>query len=152
MTAATRAALAAALLCPALAAGPDREAAARKEMARLQGTWQAVSYALGGKKASDEDLKKIQLIIGAAGKFRAVNEGKTFLAGTLTVDPAKDPKTMDITFAEPTKSKAALGIYKIEGDTLTICRSAPGRPRPTAFASPPDSGLTVMSYRRAKSR
>ncbi|HXY36274.1 MAG TPA: TIGR03067 domain-containing protein, partial [Planctomycetaceae bacterium] len=39
-------------------------AAGRRE---LTGTWQAVTYALHGKKASDDDIKKIQLVFDGEG-------------------------------------------------------------------------------------
>jgi uncharacterized protein (TIGR03067 family) len=124
------------------------QAEARKELA---GTWQAVSYALDGKKASDEDMKKIRLLIDADGKTTAQREGKTFIASTTRIDPTKTPKTIDITFtAGEDKGKTALGIYKIEGDRLTICRTAPGKERPSEFSSRPSSRHTLMVYRRVK--
>ena len=46
--------------------------AGRLEMA---GTWQAVSYALNGEKASEEDMKKIKLLFDADGKAKALREG-----------------------------------------------------------------------------
>jgi uncharacterized protein (TIGR03067 family) len=129
------------------AGGPDNEGAA--ELKRLAGSWQAVSYALDGKEAPAEDLKKVKLRIDAHGKTAAQSEGKTFLASTIRVDPGWNPKTIDIAFTEgDRKGKTALGIYKLDGDTLTICRANPGKDRPSAFSSTPGSGLTLMSYRR----
>jgi uncharacterized protein (TIGR03067 family) len=123
-------------------------AAGRKELA---GRWQAVTYALNGNKASDEDMKKIQLVIDAEGKTRAINEGKVFIASTTKIDPTAKPMTIDLSFTEgDPKGKIALGIYKIEDDVLTICRAAPDKARPTEFASKPDSGHTLMTYKREK--
>jgi uncharacterized protein (TIGR03067 family) len=120
-------------------------AAGRRE---LTGTWQAVSYALDGKKASDDDMKKIQLVFDAEGKSTALNDGKVFIASTTKIDPSANPATIDITFSEGDgKGATALGIYKIEGGVLTICRSAPGKPRPAEFSSDPGSGLTLMTYK-----
>jgi uncharacterized protein (TIGR03067 family) len=120
-------------------------AAGRRE---LTGTWQSVSYALEGQKASDDDMQKIQLVFDAEGNTQALNDGKLFLASTTKIDPTANPATIDITFTGGEgKGGTALGIYKIEDGVLTICRSAPGKARPTEFASTPGSGLTLMSYK-----
>jgi uncharacterized protein (TIGR03067 family) len=121
-------------------------AAGRRE---LSGTWQATAYVLNGQKASDADMIKIQLVFDADGNTKALNDGKLFLASSTKIDPTADPATIDITFTGGEgKGGTALGIYKIEGDVLTICRSAPGKARPAGFSSEPGSGLTLMSYRR----
>ena len=120
-------------------------AAGRRELA---GTWQSVSYALDGKQASDDEMKKVQLIFDAAGDTKAFNDGKLFIASSTKIDPTASPATIDITFTGGEgKGGTALGIYKIDGDVLTICRSAPGKARPTEFASESGSGLTLMSYK-----
>jgi uncharacterized protein (TIGR03067 family) len=120
----------------------------RKELA---GTWQALSYALDGTKASDEDMKKIKLTIDAEGNAAALQDGKVFIAGKTKVDPTASPMTIDTTYTEgDIKGKTALGIYKIEDDVLTICRGGPDQARPTEFASKAGSGHTLMTYRREK--
>jgi len=117
----------------------------------LAGTWQAVSYALDGKTASDEDMKRIKLVIDASGKATALRDGKVFIASTTTIDPTKAPVQIDMTYTEgDSKGRTALGIYKIEDDVLTICRNATDKPRPTEFASKPGSGHTLMTYKREK--
>jgi uncharacterized protein (TIGR03067 family) len=96
-------------------------------------------------------MKKIKLLFDAEGKATAVREGKPFLAGTTKLDPSANPMTIDVTYTEgDIKGRTAAGIYKIEGDLLTICRSAPDQLRPTGFASQPGSGHTLMSYQREK--
>jgi len=117
----------------------------------LAGTWQAVTYALDGKKASDDDMKKIKLVIDADGTATAVRDGKTFIASSIAIDPLATPMTIDVTFTEgEQKGKTARGIYKVEDDVLTICRAAPELARPTAFASDAGSGHTLMTYKRDK--
>jgi uncharacterized protein (TIGR03067 family) len=120
--------------------------AGRQELAA---TWQAVSYALNGNIASDDDMKKIQLVIDAEGKTSAWREGKVFIASTTRIDPTREPMTIDLTFtAGDPKGANSLGIYQIEGDLLTICRAAPGEERPTEFSSKSGSGHTLMSYKK----
>lgn len=123
--------------------------AGRKE---LTGTWQSVTYALDGKEATSEELKKVQLKIDAQGLATAYQDGKVFIASATQIDPMADPMTIDIAFTEGAgKGKTALGIYKIESNVLTICRAEPGKPRPKEFSSRPGSGLTLMTYEREKS-
>jgi uncharacterized protein (TIGR03067 family) len=115
----------------------------------LTGTWQAEVYALDGKPASADDLKKIQLVFDAEGNTKALNDGKLFIASSTKIDPTANPETIDITFTGGEgKGGTALGIYKLEGNLLTICRAAPGKPRPTEFSSNPGSGLTLMTYHK----
>jgi uncharacterized protein (TIGR03067 family) len=119
---------------------------ARQELA---GSWQAVSYALNGQKASDDDMKKVKLVFDGTGKTTALNEGKVFIASTTKIDPAKNPMTIDMDYTEgDLKGKSSLGIYKIEDDLLTICRAAPDKARPTEFSSVAGSGNTLMAYKR----
>lgn len=130
-----------------------QEASIEAGRLELAGIWQAVTYALDGKKASDDDMKKVKLVIDANGKAEALSEGKVFIAGTTKVDPTQHPMTIDVTYTEgDPKGKTALGIYKIEGDMLTICRSAPDQARPSEFASTAGSGHTLMTYKREKAK
>jgi uncharacterized protein (TIGR03067 family) len=134
-----------------LSAQAPKEGAAGKDGKQLAGTWRAATYALDGKEATAADLKDIRLLIDADGKFKAQNAGQTFLAGTVQTDPDKKPRTMDITYTEgDLKGQTSRAIYELDGDTLRICRAAPGKARPTEFASKPGSGLTLMTYQRGK--
>ena len=121
----------------------------RKE---LTGTWQATSFEREGTKATDEQLKDIQVLIDADGNTKSLIAGKVFLAGPGTIDPTQNPMTLDVTYTEGVnKGKTSLGIFKMEDGVLTICRRPPDKPRPTEFLSKPDSGTILISYKHPKS-
>ncbi len=128
-----------------------KDALAQVGRRELAGTWQAVSYAIDGKTASPDDMKKVKLVIDVQGKTSAYNGEQLFIASTTEIDPTAVPMTMDINFTEgETKGKTALGIYKIDDDILTICRAGPGQARPKEFASKSGSGHTLMTYKRER--
>jgi uncharacterized protein (TIGR03067 family) len=130
---------------------PVKDALIEVGRTELAGNWQAVSYALNGKKASAKDMEKIQLTFDPDGKSQARRDGKVFIASMATIDPTQTPMAIDLKFTEGSdKGKSALGIYKIDDGILTICRAGPGQARPTAFSSKPDSGHTLMTYKRRK--
>ena len=76
--------------------------------------------------------------------------GKDAVKGTLKVLPAKTPRRMDLVITTPDGKEIAIpAIYKLEGDTLTICE-APGR-RPADFSGGRD-GERLLILKRAKPR
>ena len=69
--------------------------------------------------------------------------------GTAAIDAAK--KTLDMKpSAGRYKDKTLQGIFKIDGDTLTVAFSEPGKDRPTAFESKDGSGVVVVVHTKAK--
>jgi uncharacterized protein (TIGR03067 family) len=72
--------------------------------------------------------------------------------GWYKLDPSKDPPWIDdatpAVAAHPDTRKPYLGIYRVDGDVLTIC-CAEGT-RPTEFVAPAGSGVMLMRYRRVK--
>jgi uncharacterized protein (TIGR03067 family) len=128
-----------------------KEALIEVERRDLEGTWQAVSYALDGKQASAEDMSKIKLSIDPEGHATALRNGQPFIAAKTILQPTTNPINIDFTYSlGELKGQTAPGIYKIEDDLLTICRSAPGMARPAKFDSKTGSGHTLMTYKREK--
>jgi uncharacterized protein (TIGR03067 family) len=65
---------------------------------------------------------------------------------SIKIDGSKDPKWIDLTFPRGTGT-ASPGIYKLEGDMLTICRVLAGKERPKEFKSA-EVGSNLVVYKR----
>lgn len=48
----------------------------------------------------------------------------------------------------PCARGTTLGIYELRGDTLVLCYSIPGEPRPTEFASKAGTRLQLVTLKR----
>jgi len=73
------------------------------------------------------------------GRQGILNPGPT---ATIKLDASKAPKWIDLTRFTP-------GIYKLEGDSLTICRPNSGTERPKEFKAGKDDPNVVVVYQRA---
>ena len=62
---------------------------------------------------------------------------------TFSLDPDKSPKEINLT----AKGNKALGIYKLDGDDLTICMSVGGS-RPSEFATRPGGDTETFTLKR----
>jgi uncharacterized protein (TIGR03067 family) len=122
----------------------------QNDKARLQGTWTLVSVEIDKKPLSMDELKDARLVV--SGDHYSFALGKDRLEITYKMDEGKKPKTIDLTVVEgPEKGKTYHGIYRLESDTYTICRSTePNKERPTEFATRPGSGLMIVVWKRAK--
>jgi uncharacterized protein (TIGR03067 family) len=137
------------VLLVGLLAGPAMAQDARKELDRLQGTWQVVSLEVNGEKAPAEALKDFKLLI--KGDRASHQVGETTEESLLKLDPSRNPRTVDFVIVGGTdKGKTMLGIYKLEGDMLTFCVAQPGTDRPREFGSKPKSNIGLIVLRRDK--
>ncbi len=140
----------AALATPLLvAAGTDD---VRKELKALQGTWKAVALEAGGKALPKEAVPDFTFIIGAEGKSTGKTAQGDYTA-TILVNPKSDPKTIDnLHESGAQKGKKQCGVYKLEGNKLTVCMTRPGveeTDRPKDFATK-ETANVVFVFERFK--
>ena len=119
----------------------------------LVGEWAVISFEKDGKKVPEEDFKGTRVRFTSSPGTVTVTKGeKTAAEGTIEVDPAKQPKTINVTITSegPRKGKTSLGIYRVDGDILTLCFDDSGKMRPKEFVSKPGSGLDLRKYTRIR--
>jgi uncharacterized protein (TIGR03067 family) len=119
-----------------------------KELEKLQGEWTAVYHEFRG--------------IGfKAGEFPAVNftikEDKWISKAhpntviTITLNVSAEPKHFDRKYAGGQfDGKLFLGIYKLEGDTLTILDNTGEKEHPKGFSTKDNSALKLYVFQRTK--
>jgi uncharacterized protein (TIGR03067 family) len=118
----------------------------------LQGDWTTKSFLLGGGPLPQKKQFPDRLMTIKGETFSERRAGKIAVRGTLKIDATKTPKWMDATFLEggPGLNETVLGIYKLDGDTLTVCCGAVDDPRPSAFESKTGTSLRLIEYKRYK--
>ncbi len=123
---------------------------ARKEREKLEGTWQVTSAKDNGQKMPADQVKDIRLVFSGE-EFSTADGDLTIMKGTFTVHPSKKPKAMDLkSLFGRHKNETAPAVYKLDGDTLTICLAAPKDKRPAKLESTVDNGAMLMVCKREK--
>jgi uncharacterized protein (TIGR03067 family) len=129
-------------------AGVIDDDAVKNELKRHQGTWIATSSTFDGQKAPDEIARSIQRIV-TEDHVVWERQGKRFAGTKIELDPTADPKKIDvIPDGGRNRGERIQGIYKLDGDRLTICMAAAGQPRPKEFNAEKGSGWTVQTFER----
>ena len=115
----------------------------KKEIEKLQGTWNVESLEMDGQASSPVMFASAKIVV-EGNRFTTSGMGVDY-TGVLTVDPTKTPRTFDLQFEA---GDMALGIYELDGDTWRICLAVAGNARPTTFATTPNSGHALEVLRR----
>src|SRR6516164_3853246 len=133
-----------------LLSAAQKEGADKKELEKFQGRWVLVSATIDGK-AWEEDEIKHRSVVFKGEKLTLLYKDKERGTASLKIDPSKSPAQIDTTAEDgPRQGGTSKGIYKFDGDTLTICFVLDSKDRPTEFASKPGSGTLLIVHKRAK--
>jgi uncharacterized protein (TIGR03067 family) len=136
-----------AAICRWAAADPGDETV-KSELKKHQGTWIATSSVHDDQAAPEAIVRSIKRIVTDDHVVWERN-GKRFAGTKIELEPTRQPKSIDlIPDGGPKRGEHVLGIYKLEGDVLTICTASPGQPRPKEFKAGKGSGCTLQTFRR----
>lgn len=136
------------LLGLALVIGAPAKEPPKKEEPSIVGEWFAESAVMAGMPAPKApDMMKFNFT--KDGELIVREGGNKDEAGKYTLDPKKKPMEMDLIPPARSKEMNILAIYKLEGDTLTICAARQGK-RPTEFASTAENQCMLLVLKRAK--
>lgn len=137
--------LAGGLLMAVYVTHAGREKRPMSDQEQLQGTWLLMSAERDGKATPKEMAKHIRLVF-EGDKLLTKNKDRVTEA-TFRVSPEKNPSEIDIDM----DGQVGRGIYDLGDDGLRIIHGEVGDTRPTEFAAPAGSGLTLLVLKRDKS-
>jgi len=130
-----------------LIAADDKKDDKDKDAKRLEGTWAVVSMEHEGRKAPDEQAKGVTLTFTADGKV-TVKERDKETKVSYKLDAGKKVKQITL---DGDGEKTLYGIYKLDGDNLTICAiDTSADERPTEFATKEGSKARLVVLKREK--
>lgn len=126
----------------------------KSDMDALQGTWFAVRLQNEEIQAPLDAIKQFKLTIkGQQMTFATEGIKETRIIG-FKIDPSHKPATIDlVTLTGPENGQTLPGIYKLEGDILTICLPTKRNEkkeyeRPTSFDPKKSSNLGLFVVKK----
>lgn len=140
-----------ALVVPAAPKDKEKELteAAKKDLKKLEGVWKGVKGVKDGEEAKDDE----EVLVEFKGRTLLFKDME-FLEIT-GLDTTTDPKLIDfktvVDRGPLRKGTVFEGIYKFDGDTLTLALfEEGGTNRPTKFESAKGSKVILMTFERQK--
>jgi uncharacterized protein (TIGR03067 family) len=120
-----------------------------KSTPSIVGDWVAQTRTFAGRERpiAGEPLRYVFAEDGTYGVYRG--PGKLVDDRKYTADTKKVPAAIDLD-TEGDGGRVFLGIYKVEGDTLTICWGNADDHRPSTFESSATKPTTLYVFKKAK--
>ena len=136
-------------------AGSTFALAAEKETSanlasRVTGTWSCAAATINGQPLSEASVKKLHLTMTDT-RYKTERNDEVLFDSTYRLDTSKSPAHINMVGTEgEVAGKEARGIIALDGDTLKICYTMPGKPRPVSFASATNSEAYLIVWKREK--
>jgi uncharacterized protein (TIGR03067 family) len=138
--------LALGLFGQALAQTPEERL--KREEEKLAGTWRVTAAKANGERLPDREVPDLKLTF-KDGKYTVQFGKEKPQEGTYKIDPAKNPKTIDINRTTgPEQGKKQVGIYELTGNELKICACDASKDRPANFDTRDKPGYSVLVLKR----
>jgi len=125
-----------------VAAPAPKEGAKTDPTTALEGDWKVETYLRGGMAMERWTRTVFQIVDG---KIVTLGKNEHF---NYKLNSKADPPEIDMTI----EKERWRGIYKYDGETLTLCFPADRGDRPTKFESPADSTIILMTLKREKKK
>jgi uncharacterized protein (TIGR03067 family) len=122
----------------------------KTDLELIQGTWTIVGLEAGGKAAADKHYRGNTFTFARVkGADTATLRERAFepIEFAYKLDPAATPKAIDLTL--PARGVTFRGIYKLDGNDLTICISN-GGPQPTEFTTRGGGDTETFTLKRGQ--
>ncbi len=130
------AALAVFLVPTARSAADDKEEPVKAEMKKLAGEWYRSHGLSNGFKTTVQGFSLVMFFEGDRvkdGRIFKPEDVKSLDTWTVAVDPAKSPKTINLTMTKDGKKQTRLGIYELKDNDLKVSWAMDGKDRPAKF-------------------
>jgi uncharacterized protein (TIGR03067 family) len=126
----------------------DPRIMAAADLKLLQGTWERTSMEIQGEPAASDATASASY---SGDLITLIRQGAVYRKGIVTLDPSQSPKATNTWDLDgPYKDQTVPGIYRVTSDTLEVCFSRPGEPRPMEFTTKKGSGVIYVVYRKKK--